>query len=272
MRLEYAGRPSTQFPLHVNEAGDSDLHQRLRVAEEAVRARDDFLAIAAHELRSPLNALSLRLLALERVAARSDDVALQEGLQRAVRTVERYVRRAVVLLDVSRVQAGAMQPMRTSVRGGDVVRDVVEAYADEAAFHGATLRADVRDEVEGFWDPHMVEQVLSNLVSNAIKYGHGTPVDVRLGLSAPGVACFEVADRGPGIAPEDRQRIFEKFERVVSTARDRAGFGLGLWIVGRMVAAHHGSIEVADGPDGGALFRVFLPLQPPASPEKDTTP
>ena len=249
----------------VQDASDCDLLSRLQHAEEAVRARDDFLAIAAHELRSPLNALALRLAALERMAARSDDVPLQEGLQRAGRSVQRYVARALVLLDVSRLHAGATVPAPTRVHAAELVREVVDAYRDEAEFHGASLRAIAPDEdLVGIWDAHMVEQILSNLVSNAIKYGRGSPVEVRASLASPDFACFEVADQGPGIAPEDRSRIFEKFERVVSTSRDRSGFGLGLWIVGRMVAAHQGSIEVAQAPGGGALFRVHLPLHVPA--------
>nr|WP_255428041.1 HAMP domain-containing sensor histidine kinase [Ramlibacter cellulosilyticus] len=241
----------------------------MRQAEEAVRARDDFLAVAAHELRSPLNALALRLAALERLAARSNDAALQQGLERAGRSVQRYVARALVLLDVSRLHAGATVPAPTRVRAAALVRDVVDAYADEAAFHGATLRAVAADEdLVGTWDAHMVEQILGNLVGNAIKYGGGTPVEVRVARVAPDSACFEVADRGPGIAPEDRARIFGKFERVVSTSRDRAGFGLGLWIVGRMVAAHGGTIDVSENPGGGALFRVLLPLHAPQPPHR----
>jgi two-component system, OmpR family, sensor kinase len=248
----------------VQDPSERDLLTRLQQAEEAVRARDDFLAIAAHELRSPFNALSLRLVALERMAARSGDVAIQQGLHRAARSVERYLARALVLLDVSRLQAGLTVPVPAPVQAAELVRDVVDVYRDEAEFHGATLTAITPDEeLAGTWDPHMLEQILANLVSNAIKYGGGTPVDVRVALAAPEVACFEVADRGPGIAPEDRRRIFEKFERVVSSSRDRSGFGLGLWIVGRMVAAHHGSIEVTQAPGGGALFRVHLPLHTP---------
>jgi signal transduction histidine kinase len=237
------------------------LRERLRAAEEAIRARDDFLAIAAHELRSPLNALALRLAALERMAAGSD-ARLASELQRARRSVDRYVRRAVVLLDVNRLQADAPPLQVARVSLARVVRDVVEAHRDEAAFCGASLALQVDADCEGEWDEHMIEQIATNLVSNAIKYGNGTPVQVRAGPCGPAHACLEVADQGPGIDEAHRQRIFDKFERVVSTARDRAGFGLGLWIVGRMVAAHGGAIEVGTAPGGGALFRVVLPLQP----------
>lgn len=261
------GAPRAHSPTIVHDADPGELLARLAQAEAALRARDDFLAVAAHELRSPLHALGLRIAALERLAARSGQAPLQRELQRTRRSVDRYVRRAVTLLDLSRLHAGLLQPAPAQVRAADVVRAVVDDYAEEAQFHGAGLHAEAQEDVVGWWDPHMIEQVLANLVSNAIKYGQGTPVSVSVRAYGNAQACFEVSDRGPGIDEADRSRIFEKFERVVS--RDAAGFGLGLWIIGRMVAAHHGSIDVANRSGGGAQFRVLLPLQPAAAPQQD---
>lgn len=236
-----------------------DLLLRIRELEEAVRARDDFIAIAAHELRSPMTALALRLQTLELTAKTSHDQELAQQIARVRRSVDRYVRRAVVLLDVTRLNAGDIEPARVPVAIAQLVREVVEAHADEAAFHGVSLsaQADVHDE--GWWDQHMVEQILANLVTNAIKYGGGTPVHVRATVE-DGVACLSVSDGGPGIDDLQQARIFEKFERVVAGAQYRSGYGLGLWIVGRMVAAHGGTIEVKNAPAGGALFVVKLPL------------
>lgn len=239
-------------------ADSGDLAHRLAQAEEALRARDDFLAVAAHELRSPLHALALRIEMLERMAEQGAQPQLYSELKRTRRSVDRYVRRAVTLLDLSRLHAGALHPAATWVEVHEVVRSVLEDHREEARFHGATLHADVPPDLCGWWDPHMLEQILVNLVSNAIKYGNGSPVLVRAARVEPASALFEVADGGPGIAEADRRRIFEKFERVVT--RDAAGFGLGLWIVARMVAAHHGTIEVTGRPEGGASFRVTLPL------------
>jgi signal transduction histidine kinase len=251
----------------VHDADPGDLVARLAQAEAALRARDDFLAVAAHELRSPLHALALRVATLERIAAQSGHALLQRELHRTRRSVDRYVRRAVTLLDVSRMHAGALQPVPVEVRAADVVRSVVEDYREEAEFHGSTLDAEAEEDLCGWWDPHMIEQILANLVSNAIKYGNGTPVHVACRPAGTDEAVFEVSDRGPGIAEADRNRIFEKFERVVS--RDAAGFGLGLWIIGRMVAAHHGTIAVTNRPEGGALFRVTLPLRAPGAEQQD---
>jgi two-component system, OmpR family, sensor kinase len=239
--------------------GERDLLARLRAAEEAVRARDDFIAIAAHELRSPMTAIALRLEALEQAALNSGVSRLAIDIQRTRRSVDRYVKRAVVLLDVSRINSGEHAPVRSPVRIGELVRDVVESHEDEARFHGARITAEIHGDHVAFWDPHMAEQIVSNLVNNAIKYGAGTPVSVRATVQ-DGVACIAVSDCGPGISDEQRARIFDKFERVVSGIGYRSGYGLGLWIVARMVRAHGGTIDISAVPGGGALFLVRLPL------------
>jgi len=247
-------------PASAGGVGNTDT--ALQQAHEAIRARDDFIAIAAHELRSPMNALALQVAAVERMAQRGSDAQLVSEIQRIGRTLDRYVRRATVLLDVTRLNTEHVQLAAMPVRVRDVVDSVIEAHADEAAFHGATLSAEVEGDPVGRWDPHMVEEILANLVGNAIKYGHGAPVAVRARAMPPDHVAFEVKDDGPGIDEVQRRRIFEKFERVVSSSVYRSGFGLGLWIVGRMVLAHAGAIEVGPGPSGGTVFTVTLPLDP----------
>jgi two-component system, OmpR family, sensor kinase len=245
---------------------ETELQVRLAEAEEAVRARDDFIAIASHELRSPMTALALRLHAIEAMSQRLGDEQLSTEIQRARRSVDRYVRRAVVLLDVSRLNTGAVALQREAVNVRQLVRNIVEAHTDEAAFHGTRLTAVVDEDMTGWWDPHMIEQILSNLVNNAVKYGGGTPVRLHAGIEQ-GCARFAISDSGPGIDAAQRARIFEKFERAVPTGTYRSGYGLGLWIVGRMVAAHDGAIDVETAPGRGATFVVRMPLQPPGATE-----
>jgi two-component system, OmpR family, sensor kinase len=247
-------------PASAGAGGESDA--ALQAAQDAIRARDDFIAIAAHELRSPMNALALQIAAIERMAQRGSDERLIAEIQRVGRTVERYVRRATVLLDVTRLNAETLQLSASPVRMRDVIDRVMEAHADEAAFHRVPLTAEVDGDPVGQWDAHMVEEIVSNLVANAIKYGHGTPVHVRARAMPQDMVAFEVHDGGPGIGDEQRRRIFEKFERVVSSVGNHGGFGLGLWIVGRMVLAHKGSIDVGCDPAGGTVFTVKLPLDP----------
>lgn len=196
------------------------------------------------------------------MAATAGQEELARQIARTHQSVDRYVRRAIVLLDVSRLNSEDEALTRSFVHARDLVAQVAEDYRDEASFWGARIECAVEDDLVGYWDAHMVEQILDNLVSNGIRYGGGSPVTVRASASDPGWAVFEVEDQGPGIAEADRARIFGKFERVVASGRERAGFGLGLWIVGRMVAAHRGTIEAVAGPQGGTLFRVKLPLAP----------
>jgi signal transduction histidine kinase len=236
-----------------------DLARQLEEALRAVRARDDFLAIAAHELRSPMNALALQMEVLQMRAASASPATLADDVARVRRTLDRYIRRATVLLDVTRLNADAPRLVCHSVHVRELVEAVVEAHRDEAEFVGATLTANVPDDIVGRWDVHMVEQILVNLVSNAIKYGGGTPVRVSASQGG-GRVRLEVSDRGPGIPEGQRARIFGKFERVVAPSSYQSGFGLGLWIVARMVEAHRGTIALHSEPGAGTIFAVTLPL------------
>jgi two-component system OmpR family sensor kinase len=238
------------------------LRVQLAQAEDAVRARDEFLVIAAHELRSPLNALGLQLAVLERTIEQTGDARLMTQIGRARRNVDRYVRRAAVLLDVSRLAAGHLDLNVEPVSQRAILHNVTETYADEAAFRGVKIEVDAPQDHVGRWDPRMVEEIVSNLVSNALRYGAGSPVQVGASADGAGNAWFIVADRGPGVGPEQRRRIFEKFERAVPRDGDRGGFGLGLWIAAGMARAHGGAIDVRARSGGGTEFVVHLPLDP----------
>lgn len=239
------------------------LQKRLAEAERAVQARDDFLAIASHELRNPMNALALQLAAIERLAQREGGERLQEELQRARRILDRYVRRATTLLDVNRLNAGSFAIQRERIDLGALVADTLEAYAEEAAFRNVTVSAEVDEGIVGRWDGQAVEEIFSNLLTNAFKYGRGSPVTIRAWCEAGAHACLSVADQGPGIDERSRQRIFEKFEQVVAGPKIHGGFGLGLWIAARLAQAHGGSIEVETQPGRGSCFTLRLPLDPP---------
>lgn len=241
----------------------AQLQKRLAEAERAVRAREDFLAIASHELRSPMNALALQLAAIERLAQREGAGRLQKELQRARRILDRYVRRATTLLDVNRLNAGnfAIQPETIELRA--LVAATLEAYAEEAAFRNVSVSAEVGEGIVGQWDGQAVGEIFSNLLTNAFKYGRGSPVTIRGWCEAGTHACLSVADQGPGIDERSRQRIFEKFEQVVAGSKVHGGFGLGLWIAARLARAHGGSIEVETQPGRGSCFTLRLPLDPP---------
>jgi signal transduction histidine kinase len=140
-----------------------------------------------------------------------------------------------------------------------VVSDVVADFAFHAEVAGSTLRISTEKDVIGLLDRTAIEEVVENLISNAIKYGDGKPIDVTLARDA-GEMRFEVKDHGLGISANDQARIFEQFERLV-TGRPTSGFGLGLWVVGQLTEAMGGTITVESHPGQGSTFIVRLPLQ-----------
>lgn len=226
--------------------------------EEAIRARDELLTIAAHELRNPMHALSLEASGALRAARKNGDPTIITRLERMVLAINRYVERANVLLDVSRINAGKLHLRAEPVDFARVVKEVTEAYEAEALHHRVSFKVQVPDTLVGRWDRTAVEQIVSNLVSNAIKYGAGQPVEICLRTGGDEVE-LRVRDQGVGISDADQQRIFDRFEQVMSGER-RAGFGIGLWLVRSVVEAHGGRLDIASTLGVGSTFSVRLPL------------
>jgi two-component system, OmpR family, sensor kinase len=238
---------------------ESDLLQSIEELRAAVRARDEFLAIAAHELRSPMHALLLQATTVTEVARRGGGNAdLIRRLERMNSVLERYVKRATTLLEISRINAGRLQLRPEHIDLAEVVRETVECYGGEAAHQGVHIEVLAPDALHGRWDRQAVEQIVANLVSNAIKYGDGQPMEVRLDRDEA-YARLVVRDRGVGLSAADQLRIFERFEQAV-TEHPRSGFGVGLWLVRNLVEAHRGSIEVESTLGSGATFTVRLAL------------
>ncbi len=236
-----------------------ELERTIAALREAVRARDEFLAIAAHELRNPMHALALQVTVMLSVAHRKGDRELVERLEKVQLTVDRYVRRATVLLDVSRITTGGLHLDRERFDMVPVVCAVLDAASAEATFHQVELRPSLPPTLSGRWDRLAVEQVAGNLLSNALKYGAGAPVDVTLARDGDD-AVLTVRDRGIGISEEDQRRIFERFEQVVGP-HSRGGFGIGLWLARSLVEAHGGSIAIESTPGRGSAFTVRLPIE-----------
>jgi PAS domain S-box-containing protein len=235
---------------------------RLAQAEEATRARDQFLGIASHELRTPITALGLQAQSLLRIAERAPERPLAEVVPR-VRTLHRQTARLAhlvqALLDVTQVSAGKLALRREPLDLVDVVRDAMGRWREALARAGCPLELRVDRSVPGEWDRLRVEQVIDNLLENAVKFGAGKPVEIVVDASN-GSAHLAVADHGIGISPDDQRRIFERFERAVPETH-YGGFGLGLWIVRNIVEAHGGDIRVSSEPGKGSRFHVTLPAQ-----------
>jgi two-component system OmpR family sensor kinase len=242
-----------------DEADKDRLIEELR---EAVRARDEFVAIAAHELRNPMTPILMQvgmLLAAARNPSRCRPEIMLPRVEVLEQAVQEFVRRATTLLDMSRIAAGNLRIDRSEVDLSSVVRGVAERAAVAARMARCRLKVDLANGVVGMWDRLAVQQVAENLLSNAIKFGAGKPVDI--GLRADGrVAELTVRDRGIGISEDDRARIFQRFERAV-TRREHGGFGIGLWLANQMVEAMGGRIEVESRLGEGTSFVVRLPLE-----------
>jgi signal transduction histidine kinase/CheY-like chemotaxis protein len=235
-----------------------------RAAEDAIQARDDFLCVASHELRTPLTPLKLHIEALRRATTQATEISPERLLERVGkmdRQCTRLERLVDHLLDVSRISAQTMKLELEAMDLVETVREIVEQTRDEAGSCGPEIRFAVTEPVWGSWDRLRVEQVVSHLLSNAMKYGAGEPIDVSV-VEEPGVVRLLVKDRGGGIPAGQQERIFGRFERAAST-RNAGGLGLGLWIVNQIAAAHGGVVRVDSKPNAGATFSFELPKPPP---------
>lgn len=240
-----------------------DLQDALVEAEQALRTREEFLTVASHELRTPLTVLRLQVQMLQRAARHlsdSDPFARQTEILagRMDRSLRRLATLTNDLLDVSRIAAGRLELRQEPMDLCDLAREVVDRFQGEAARHDCTLGLECGDAVEGRWDPSRLDQVLTNLIANALEYARGTAVRVRV-ESDPGCARIEVRDGGPGIAPEDQERVFHRFERA-QAREDGGGMGLGLHICKQIVEAHQGRIALESVDGAGAAFTVELPI------------
>ena len=231
--------------------------QALAEAREAIRVRDEFLSVASHELRTPLTALKVQLGNIGRSVR---DERLASAVAGTTRQVDRLALLVDNLLDVSRLAEMDVSLQLERVDLVALAREVADRFGEQLRRAGCQLRFDAPQPVCGNWDRSRLEQALGNLLSNAFKFGAGKPVEISVRVVGER-ARLTVRDRGFGIAPEDEQRIFERFERAVST-RHYGGLGLGLFITRKIVEAHGGTIRVESPAEGGSAFTIELPLEP----------
>jgi signal transduction histidine kinase/tetratricopeptide (TPR) repeat protein len=231
-------------------------------AQKAILMRDDFLAAASHELRTPLTSLGLAAQSLGRTAREGDTMNARE--LRMVAAITRQSRRLGELvdglLDISRITHDRLALDLTDVDLREVVNTVVSRCMDDATAVRSTIVVHGETSIVGRWDRSRLDQITTNLLTNAIKFGGGRPIDVGVELNPDdlGRARLWVRDQGVGIDAADHARIFERFERAASI-RHFAGFGIGLWIVRQIVEALSGTVRVESTLGTGACFIVELP-------------
>jgi signal transduction histidine kinase len=253
---ELLARVNTRLELIAMRRRNVQQEEALANLQRNLKARDEFLSAASHELRTPITTLSLQT---EGLLSRDD--ALEPRLQKRLvgirRQVERLTQLVDQLLDVSRLIEGRMELQPEPVDLGAVVKESVELLRDSAVRAGSPVSVRAEDGVVGRWDRVRVGQVITNLLSNAIKFGGGHPIEVAVEADARD-AHLRVTDTGEGIPPDAQARIFDRFERATSV-RHHPGLGLGLWICKQIVEASRGAISVHSQVGKGTTFRVDLP-------------
>jgi signal transduction histidine kinase len=246
-----------------------ELNKTQEELQRSLRMRDDFMSLVAHELRTPLNTLFLetqmRSLQLKRGNVPAfDPEQMADMIKRDERQIKAMIRLIDDMLDVSRMKSGTLSIRPGKVELMGLLERVVNDLSLQAAAANTTLQLCVHAPVEGWWDEFRIEQVIVNLLTNALRYGGGGTVEVDV----QEVGChvrIDVRDHGKGIAPDYLDRIFEPYERGARSGEPK-GLGLGLYISRQLATSHGGELTVQSTPGQGATFSLLLPCTEAAVP------
>jgi signal transduction histidine kinase len=230
----------------------------------AIRAREHFISIASHELRTPLAPMRLQVQRLLRGLHRDPHAMTPARIVEALEVVDRQSARLAALLenvlDLTRLRLGRMPLRRTEVDAAALVDEVASTLRDSMAQAACSLTIQRRGEALGRWDRARLGQVVTNLLSNAVKHGGQGAIEVSVDGTLERTTIL-VRDHGPGVVPEERERIFGRFEHAETPTEIASvgGLGLGLYISREIVEAHGGHLTVEAPLGGGAAFRIELP-------------
>lgn len=260
--------PHTREPVRVvGVTLDVSASQKAKEAlEEAVRARDEFLSIASHELKTPLTSMRLQSQSVGRQLKRSggkpfEACQVKSLIESNERQIHRLARLVDDMLDISRLKAGKFALRRERCDLLEVLGDVCERFASQfLEITGEVPQVPSNVGMNGYWDRDRLEQVVANVLTNSLRYGRGKPIAIET-RSEPAHVVFSVRDQGIGIAAEYRDRIFNCFERAVPS-NEVSGLGLGLYITKQIVDGHGGTITVESELGQGSTFHVRLPRAP----------
>ena len=237
------------------------LHRRIAELTEAVAARDAFIAVAGHDLRNAMTPImgQVDLLMASVTAGKCPPQQIEQRLQRIQQTVVRYLNRAKVLLDVSRLTSGTLRLNPETFDLAALLRGVANDLRAASRLSGTVIQVAAPESLMVTLDQPATEQIIGNLAYNALQHGARTPVEMSAAVSGQQVR-IQVRDHGGGISLIDRSRVSGQFERALQPGC-RTGASVGLWVVGQFVEAMEGTVVIDDAPGGGALFTITLPLQ-----------
>jgi signal transduction histidine kinase len=238
--------------------------------QKEVKARDEFLSIASHELKTPLSSMLLQIQnALHNIRNVSLANFSVEKLLKMLQSTEQQSKRLSKmindLLNVSLITTGKFELETEKVDLSQLVKDVADRFADRAEREGSPINVKASEPVVGEWDKLRIDQAITNLISNAIKYGDEQPIDIHVS-KLNDVAKVTVTDYGIGIPANHQVKIFERFERAVPN-HSYKGLGVGLYITQHIVTTHHGRITLKSKPNSGSTFTIELPLKQPTIPQ-----
>ncbi|HXU63838.1 MAG TPA: ATP-binding protein [Polyangia bacterium] len=280
----YASVTYRRLRLHLQAARTAEVEasQRARLFQTELKAREEFLSLASHELKTPMTSLLLYVDSLRRMdtAIAAPDGSRWRTVADKHRIIARQTRRLASLtdslLDASRIQAGKLQIEPQDADLVAIVEACVLSFEEDARLAGSTIQLSVdgvplgvpldpdapapnggRPRIGGWWDPRRLEQILGNVLANAIRYGAGNPIQVETDATGDRVVIV-VRDHGVGIPADEQGRIFERFTHV-STEKVTGGLGLGLWLTERLVQGMGGRVLLTSAPGQGATFTVELP-------------
>lgn len=237
--------------------------ENLREQDLAVNMRDEFVSIASHELKTPLTSLKLQTQMRKRHLEKGDNSTFDlDKIRRMTDEDEKQLNRLIRIvddmLDISRIRSGKFELILEKTNLVEIVEDTISRMLPQFEAEDTSINLIKPKELYGHWDPFRIEQVIINLLSNALKYGRNSPVTVKLDVQELH-AVVSVSENGVGIPHDDKERIFDQFERALSS-RETTGLGLGLYIVKNIVTAHNGKIEVTSEVDKGTTFFIYLPI------------
>lgn len=238
---------------------NSQLYEK---AQQGIVIRDEFLNIASHELRTPLTSLQLQMQILKNKLKNTSDETLLKTLQLMLEKSDQQTKRLAnlinMLLDVSKMNGKKLELEKEPVDLSELTKEIIQRFDTELEKAHSPVTFINGVQAIGEWDRFRIDQVITNILSNAIKYGGGKPITVSI-TAKEGFGILSIEDKGYGIAPHDTERIFARFERT-DAAKKHGGLGLGLYIASEIVKLHGGKIQVTSAIGEGSQFSIILPL------------